>query len=1072
MRTLISCESCGQSLSARHRFCSYCGERVTEGTASETGVGPIVGRRSHETEARAFRPDLRIVSERKQITALFADLCNSTALLADSDPEEARSLLERALRQMCLAVESYGGTISQLLGDGVLALFGAPAALEDHALRACLAALAIQQRSVDQSLLRDGNLPMLVRIGIHSGEVVVGAANEFLWSHYRADGKAIHLASRLERMATPGTILISEATLRLAADQLTTVPLGSRQVPGFSEPVVVHELVSICHRSAAAPFARQRHWAPMIGRSQALRALEAASKIVLSRSMRMIGLRGEAGIGKSRLIAEFCRVAEPAGFKTCVVCAHAYLSSSALSVIAELIRELLRIPPCDSRVARRTLLEQAIGEVSATEDRHLPALADLLDFDGADAEWPTLNPSQRRRRIADAVHWLVKRTLSEGPLLLVIEDIFVADVDSQRQLDSVLMRLQNEALLVCATYRNDFEHAYAAAPWFIEHTLGPLDKNEMWEMVHSMLGAHPSLLPVIEQLVGRSEGNPFFLEQLSVALIDDESIVGSPGEYRLARPAGQLRVPASISAVVGARVDRLPGAIKATLELAAVLGGRISRDLIGEIQSIDPVEAEAHLARSVASGLLRAPLADDETYCFRHALVQDVLVAGLTRIRKKLLHRNIFDTLRLRFGDSSSVEASATLTHHAFAGERWIEAAGYAVGSMRRSIARSANREALRLYDVGIAALGNVHDEPGRMQLELRLRLEALGALMPIGELQAIVSNLDVAEDIAKRLGDARRMGTVALQLAVILWMLGEHRRGLEAASAAERSALLIGHRRMQMAAAQARVILNHALGRYQAVVADAQMIEREFSGELRGRTIMTGWAVNATVNARIFMAGAMWQMGNLEGAQAACDEACRELGGREHPYSRALADFGQGNVWLAQGRCTEAAALLEAAASACRHNDVPTMLPTIVASWGEALTRNGQVQEGLALLQRAVDEKMFLSGGRYGEHALQLNLARALCAAGRYAEAAERAGDVCAAASLHGELGHEAEAIAVLAEALDLTGDKSAVRTCLQRGIAAANDCSMWPLAARLAERLSALEKSAIGSPELASVP
>ena len=339
---------------------------------------------------------LKLQPERKQVSVLFVDLCDSTAHVAHSDPEEARAYLDDALRLMSGAVEAYGGTVSQLLGDGLLALFGAPVAQEDHALRACLTAISMHT-AVRERASRADIKPYVLRIGIHSGEVIVGVAGHYLWSHYRADGCTIHLASRLEKLAEPGTVLLSAATQRLIAEQLDTKPLGAQSIRGLDVALNVFELVVGTEGSAAAPLTRRQRWAPLVGREEALTVLNSLAAATRTGTMRVVGLRGEAGIGKSRLIAEWCSGPELSGFGVCTSFARGYSSANAYGVIADLARSLVNLPG-RSRLATHPAASEEMGADVMPQDpscQHAAAINDLLDVKDTDKAWLTLSPAVR-----------------------------------------------------------------------------------------------------------------------------------------------------------------------------------------------------------------------------------------------------------------------------------------------------------------------------------------------------------------------------------------------------------------------------------------------------------------------------------------------------------------------------------------------------------------------------------------------------------------------------------------------------------------------------------------------------
>ena len=1063
---MAGCLNCAARLARNHRFCPQCGASQGSGEpgADARQPDPDAGRKPSAGVARvaAHAARLKMRPERKQVSVLFADLCDSTAHVQHTDPEEARAYLNDALRLMTDAVEAYGGTVSQLLGDGLLALFGAPVAQEDHALRACLAASAMQTSARN----RKGSGPEAsfeLRVGIHSGEVIVGVSGQYLLSHYRADGTTIHLASRLEKLAPTGAVVLSAATQRLIAEQLDTRSLGTRCIRGMDTPMELFELVLGSEGSAAAPLARRQRWAPMVGRDETLQMLDALAGSARGGAMRVVGLRGEAGIGKSRLIAEWCTASALGGFMVCTTHARGYASANAYGVIADLARALVNHPQWNAGDMQQSIEGCESGAADGERGRHLEAINDLLEVADADQAWLTLSPTVRRRRIADALHWLVSRRLQRGPLLLVLEDIFLADRESQRLLESLVPRLEGKPVLICVSYRQDFEHRWADSAWFVEHWIAPLRGPDMGTLAHAMLGDHDSVRGVVDELVERADGNPFFLEQLAINLIDDGSLVGTPGAYWLTRPQAELRPPASIAAVICARVDRLPAAAKAALEAAAVLGDPLTSQLIAAMHEVEPAQADHLLRLGVASGLLtapRSPSADATTspFAFRHALVQEVVLGTLTRLRRKGLHRQAFLALQAHHG-TGNAEASPTLTRHAFIGEQWEHAATYAVKSIARAVTRSANREALRLFELGVDASRRVASQPLALSLELGLLLEAIGALMALGHIDAIFANLERAHVIAGELGDQRCRATVALQTSVFLWMRGRYTPGLVSANHALDAGRKAGRRNLQMAASQTRLMLLHGLGRYREAVEEARAALRDFEPELRGHRLLAGWATVPIINLLTFYANSLSRLGNYEAAQEACDQAYTVLSEFDHPYSRGLLDFTQGHMWIELGRCAQAETLMRSCVELCAVRDIPTLMPCAVAILGGALAGGGQAKEAASRLEKAIHERIYLAGGVYGEFFIRLYLGVALRRLGRWAEAitaGEQALELAVAGEQHG---HRTDALFELGETLRDAGQPERAHECFVQSLAQARRCELPLYMERAARSAEALE-------------
>ncbi|HSV57979.1 MAG TPA: AAA family ATPase, partial [Variovorax sp.] len=987
---------------AGHRFCPNCGAR------------------------------LDAQRELKQVTVLLADLCGSTEQVVRTDAEGGQAYLDEALRLMSEAVAVYGGTQVQWRGDELLALFGAPVAHEDHALRACLAAIAMLDAMKAQN---SRQVPMQVRIGIDSGEVIAGPGSGELSGSYRVDGAPLHLASRLEKLAPPASAYISGSTQQLVVGQVDTRALGLRSLRGFSAPVEIHEIVGGLQDSAAAPLARRRFLGPLVGRVQALEELAQLAEGVRSAGLRAVGVRGDAGIGKSRLLAELSTRLAEQGFTTVSVVARSYASQAPYSLVADIVRALQGAAPGE---AAKLPHDDDHGA-----ELHAAALADLLGHADPALAWRALTPTQRREHLAHTFVALVRACMGGAPLLLLVEDVFLADQSSVRLLESLPRRLQEQPLLLMMSYRPDFTHRWSDAPWFTEHQVGPLASQDLSSLANELLGSDASLQDIRATLLERAEGNPLFLEQMVMTLVDGGSLLGTPGAYRRAPAEMLLRVPASIQTIIGARVDRLPEGAKASLEAAAIIGEPIAAATVAAVRGISRADAERHLRQAMSGGLVAAAAQPNvDGYAFRHGLVQESVLASLTRTRRRQLHRAAFEAYRSGSGETPA--DAAVLAHHAFHGEQWQAAAECALRAMARSIERSENKDALRVFELGLDAARRIESEAAMLPSELALRVEALGAQMALGQFDAIVSNLERAESITLALGDTRRQAAVSLQLAVTLWACGSYQQGLSVATQAGKAAQTAGSRSLQMAAMQTRMMLHHGLGRYVEATDDAMEVVREFAAELQARRLFPGWAVMASTNLHAFIADIMTLRGDLVAAQAACDAGYAELEEQDHPFSRVLLDFSKGELLLAQNRPAEAAALLKTALDLCRVHEVSNMYPAILAHLGGALALSGRAGEALALLEPAVAQKLSRAGGRYNEYYFPYFLAIALQEAGRIDEAAVAARQACDAAASFQQHGHEARALLLLAGLELRLGRNRDARNHLTEAKALARTCGM----------------------------
>ena len=1063
-----SCSACGFLVKPLFRFCPECG--ISAGALPKPPAQSPVAR-SPRPVARS-RPGATAAgrTERKQVTVFLCDLCGSTEQVADFDPEQAQAHLERAVQLMRAGVTAFGGTLVQVRGDGLLAVFGAPLAQEDHALRACLAGIDIHHRATLAEAAQNATLAkaaqsaaaagraaaLTMRVGLHSGEVLIGKAEKNSGSFYRTDGTAIHLAARLESLARPGTVLMSGATFRMVEGRIGARALGHHAIRGFATKVELFELAPDANgnwpadrRSAdGSAVSHARQAVPIAGRSDVIHALRDIADAVLAkrRGASVIGLVGDAGFGKSRVLTELMKHAHASGFDVRAAHARSYASHVPFNLVAELMHALLGIASSQNPETARNSALLALRALPAEMVEHRSAALDLLNLGEPGPAWHGLPPTQKRRAIGKAIAALLRHRLRAAPVMLAIEDLHVADRESIRLLESVLQQFDLQRLIVCASYRPAFTHRWGDSHQFTEFAITALPAAAMHSIASTLLGAAPSLRDTRETLVLKAAGNPFFLQQLAMNLIDAGSLGGTPGNYALQGPLKKLNVPASIASVVGARVDHLPAQAKFVVEAAAILGDFVTPELLGPMIEAGRPAVELALRAATDAGLLSPPPPGSVAFSFSHSLVQESVSASLTHARRQWLHRKACEGL-LAGPEAERDEHAAIILQHAMGGEVWQQAVELALSAMSRAIAHSANREAVGSFELGLQAAARVADDPAILPRELGLRIKALSALLPLGRMEDILANLERADAIARRLGDDQRLAALQMQLAVIHWTQGNYAIGLDAAQQAATAAARVHNTGLEMAAAQARLMLQHGAGRYAQVIAEARRMERKFAAHLGESELIPGWAVMAPVGVKVFLADSLARTGDRPAAQDAIDACYRELARQEHAFSRVLTDVIQAAIWSESARHDAVVTLLQDTVRLCRTHDLSTMLPPAIAALGGALARSGRVAEGVALLERAVGDKISLHGGRYNEFYIPVNLGIALTLAGRHGDAIAAATQAVAATRAFGQLGHHADALYVLAEAELGAGNRAAAITQFKAARQAATVCGMTAL-------------------------
>src|SRR5262249_7652662 len=536
--------------------------------------------------------------ERKQVTVLFADLKGNTELIRDLDPEAGQTLLDTALQRMMDAVHRFEGTVNDVAGDGLMAMFGAPIAHEDHALRACYAALAMQAalRRYAEEVRRTHGLEVLLRVGLNSGSVLVRTIGNDLYMNYSGVGLTTNLAARMEQLAPPGTIRLTAATLQLVEGAVRVNALGPVPVKGLAEPVDVFELVGATpvHRRLQA--AAARGLTRFVGRDQELAALTQALAQAGRGQGQLVALLGEAGVGKSRLVYEGVHSHTTQGWRVLESAAMSYGSATPYFPVMDLLKRYAQVEDTDdARTIRAKVTSQVLTLDESLQDT-LPALLVLLDALPDDSPFRQLDPAQRRQRTLTALTRVLLRASQVQPLLLVFEDLHWLDTDAQALLDSLVESVPMAQLLLLVTYRPEYQHGWGHKPYYTPLRLHPLPPASAEEVLPALLGDAPSLVPLKQLLIARTEGNPFFLEESVRTLVEAGVLMGAPGAYHLAQALPTIQVPATVQAVLAARIDRLPPEAKQLLQTAAVIGTEVPLPLLQAIADMPDEALYRHLA--------------------------------------------------------------------------------------------------------------------------------------------------------------------------------------------------------------------------------------------------------------------------------------------------------------------------------------------------------------------------------------------------------------------------------------------------------------------------------------------
>jgi predicted ATPase/class 3 adenylate cyclase len=945
--------------------------------------------------------------ERKQVTVLFADVAGFTTLAEQLDPEIVHDMINRCFERITAEVHRFEGTINQYTGDGVMALFGAPIAHEDSPRRAVHAALGIQRaiRDVAQALQAERGLSLQMRIGVHTGLVVVGKIGDDLRMDYTAVGDTTNLAARLQQMAQPGSVLISAATQQHVAGFFETRALGELQVKGRA-PVQTFEVLRPRGRRTRFDVAVERGLTPLVGRERELATLRERFREVKAGRGQVVGIAGEAGIGKSRLVLEFRRALAQAGEAVTWLEGHciSFGQASPFLPLIELLRENFQIDEVDGEPEIIAKVEQdmrRMGELEAS----IPAIRSLLSVDPGDPALAAMEGAARRRHLFAALRALSLRGARLRPLVLVVEDLHWIDTSSEEFLTFMLDAVAGVPLLLLVTYRIGYTPPFGSRSFSTTLTLHSFSEAETLAMAGQVLGMTQFPPELQTALMDKAEGVPLFIEEVTRTLLDLGVLQREDGGYRLVKSLGEVHVPETIQGIIMARLDRLGDDGKRTVQLASVIGRQFLVRLLARVAGLSE-RLEGLLRELQALELIyEQGLLPEPAYIFKHAVIQDVAYNSLLIQRRKALHRAVGEAIEELYQDRLE-EHYTELAHHFTQGEVWDKALGYLRHAGARAAAHSANHEAVAYLEQALAALQHLPESPDTLAQAIDLRIDLRQALYPLGEFGRVLDYLREAEALATALGDQHRLGWVCACLTNHFFLIGHQDRAV----ACGQRALAVAEAGVDLAL---QVEASYRLGQAYLALADygraIPCFERNvrcLEGELsRERFGLSGFPA---VLSREWLVWIMAEQGAFAKGRELGDDMVRLAEAIGHPFSLSSAYMTVGHLCLRQGDLDKAIAVLERSLDVCRVWHLSLVFPFTASSLGAAYALAGRLAEALPLLAQAVERAAAMQLTVIQSHWIT-QLSEGSLLASRMEEALTQARRALELARAHQERGHEA---------------------------------------------------------------
>ena len=885
------CPSCGTAVTPGKKFCRSCGAALT---AEPTRFASPESYTPKHLAEKILTSRSALEGERKQVTVLFADVKGSMELLADRDPEEARKILDPVLERMMEAVHRYEGTVNQVMGDGIMALFGAPIAHEDHAVGACYAALRMQDaiRRYTEEVRRTHGVEVQIRVGINSGEVVVRSIGSDLNMDYTAVGQTTHLAGRMEQLATPGSIRLTAETLSLAEGYVHVKPLGPIPVKGLAEPVEVYELTGAAGARTRLQAAAARGLTRFVGRDAEMEQLRAAAEQAKGGRGQVVAVVGEPGVGKSRLFYEFIHSHRTHGWRVLESGSVSHSKATAYLPLVDLLKGYFKIEDADEiRAVRAKVVGTILTLDEALKDSLTPVLW-LLEALPHDDALLTMEPAQRRQRTLEAVRRLILRESRAQPLLLVFEDLHWVDSETQAFLDGLVESLPAAAILLAVNYRPEYQHGWGNKTYYRQLRTDPLPPESAGELLATLLGSDPGVAPLVPLLIERTDGNPLFLEESVRVLVETHALIGERGAYRLAKAPDTIKIPASVQTILAARIDRLSSDDKRLLQVASVVGKDVPFELLRRVAEMPEDDLRRGLARlGAAEFVYEAQLFSDLDYTFKHALTHEVAYASLLGERRRALHGAIVDAIEHLYAGRLG-EQVELLAHHAQRGEVWDSAARYLHQAGVKAAWRSAYRESIAFFEQALKALEQLPETDATQKLAIEIHVDMGPVIIALkgGASDEVEANYQRARELCDRTGERARVFPAMWGLWYVNNIRGEYQRARELADELLAVAQETRDRAQLLQAHHALFPLLVQHGDFAAGEAHAREAIALYDPQKHGAHAFLYGNHDPGVCARISSARALWLRGLPDQAATMSRESVRLAREVAHPYTIALA--------------------------------------------------------------------------------------------------------------------------------------------------------------------------------------
>jgi predicted ATPase/class 3 adenylate cyclase len=1034
------CARCGAENPPAKKFCGDCGSALGTDMTAEGGKPSAAEAAGGVRIAPERQTSEAIDGERKTVTALFADIKGSMELMEDLDPEEARAIIDPALKLMIDAARRYDGYVVQSTGDGIFALFGAPVAHEDHPQRALYAAIRMQEeiKRFAERLRAEKGLNLQVRVGANAGEVVVRSIETGQHAEYTPIGHSTSLASRLQTLASPGSIAISEGLRKLVEGYFTLKALGPARIKGTSEPVNVYEVTGLGPLRTRLQRAVGRGLTKFVGREREMEALKHAAELARQGHGQIVVAMAEPGVGKSRLFFEF-KATSQSGWMVLETVSVSYGKASAYLPLIDLLRNYFDITTTDDERKRREKVTGRVVALDRSLEDTLPYLFTLLGIVEGDDPLAQMDGQIKKRRTLEAIKRILLRESLNQPLMVVFEDLHWIDEQTQELLNLLADSIGTTKILLLVNYRPEYSHQWGSKTYYTQLRLDPLGREGAHEMLTTMVGDGTEVRSLKGLIIERTGGNPFFMEEIVQSLFE-EGVLKRNGLVKLAKSMSAVKVPATVQAILASRIDRLPAEEKELLQTLAVFGREFALSLVRRVfDGRKNDELERMLADlQMAEFIYEQPATGDIEYIFKHALTQEVAYNSLLIERRKLLHERAGAALESMFAEQMD-DHLGDLAHHYSHSDNVSKAVEYLGRAGQQALQRSAYAEAISSLSAAIDLLQKLPGSPERLQRELLLQLALGSGIMTVkGEAAPETERAYTrARVLCEQAGDPPELFPALWGLQLMHLLRGELRTAYELAE------------RLMWRAQSAHdpALLQHAhtslgdtffwMGLLLPAREHFEMAISLYDPERHRALAFRFGTVDNGIICLSYTAGTLWYLGYPDQALKRLNEALALAQALSHPQSLAWAAIFVGVLRQYRREARAAQEAAEGAIALSAEHGFPDFLARATTLRGWAMAEQGHHEKGIAQIQEGLAASRATGSGLWRPHFLCL-LAEACMEMGRLDEALSALTEALAAADEHENRFCEAETHRLKGELLLRRDDSNAVESqrCFERAI------------------------------------